>query len=102
MRNYATYAATATDALNIALHLHSRLPSWILQGREPRRKLTVKLARTLSGNIGVSHEAAFDKAVNAISEASSELLSSLVTKASPKNRDIEAAKSRARYQAQAR
>jgi len=71
---------------------------------EEVRAASVQFVRKISGSTHPSrvNEAAFEKAVTAISEASSELLRSLVTKATPKNREIEAAKARARFQAQAR
>lgn len=43
-----------------------------------------------------ANEAAFNRAVEEIQSASSRLLSSLVTTAPPKNREIEAAKAHAR------
>jgi hypothetical protein len=71
---------------------------------EEIRAASVQFVRKISGSTHPSrvNEAAFDKAVTAISEASSDLLSALVTKAPPKNREKEAAKARARYQANAR
>jgi len=39
---------------------------------------------------------AFDRAIDAVAEASSELLYALVTSAPPKDREVEAAKARAR------
>jgi hypothetical protein len=41
---------------------------------------------------------AFDRAVEAVTEASSRLLAELVTTAPPKDRDVEAAKKRARWE----
>ena len=71
---------------------------------EEIRAASVQFVRKISGSTRPSrvNEAAFDKAVTAIAEASTELLSTLVTKAVPKNREIEAAKARARYRARAR
>ena len=43
-----------------------------------------------------ANEAAFQRAVVEVEQASSRLLSSLVTAATPKNREIETAKARAR------
>ena len=43
-----------------------------------------------------ANEEAFARAVDAVAEASAELLHSLQTAAPPKNRDVEAAKARAR------
>jgi hypothetical protein len=42
------------------------------------------------------NQAAFDRAVAAVAAATAELLSELVTTAPPKNREVEAAKARAR------
>jgi hypothetical protein len=44
-----------------------------------------------------ANEAAFDRAVEEISAASSRLLGALVTSAPPKDREVEAAKARARW-----
>ena len=43
-----------------------------------------------------ANQAAFDRAVAAVTAATEELLSELVTTAPPKNREVEAAKARAR------
>ena len=43
-----------------------------------------------------ANQAAFDKAVAAVAAATAELLDELVTTAPPKNREVEAAKARAR------
>jgi hypothetical protein len=43
-----------------------------------------------------ANEAAFERAVAAVAAASSELLAELVTNAPPKDREVEAAKARAR------
>jgi hypothetical protein len=43
-----------------------------------------------------ANEAAFERAVDAVAEASTELLDALSTNAPPKNRETEAAKARAR------
>lgn len=43
-----------------------------------------------------ANEEAFDRAVREVERASSDLLGSLVTTASPKNREVEAAKAHAR------
>ena len=45
---------------------------------------------------------AFDRAVEAVTEATSRLLAEFVTAAPPKHRDVEAAKRRARYEANPR
>ena len=42
---------------------------------------------------------AFDRAVAAVTEASARLMDELVTNAPPKDREVEAAKRRARYEA---
>jgi hypothetical protein len=43
-----------------------------------------------------TNQAAFDRAIAAVSAATSELLDSLVTSAPPRDREVEAAKARAR------
>ena len=59
---------------------------------------SVQFVRKISGSTKPSHanEAAFAKAVETVTAASRELLDSLVTNAPPKDREIEAAKRRAR------
>jgi len=58
----------------------------------------LQYVRKISGFAGPSaaNEAAFDRAVAEVAKASSRLLSSLVTAAPPKNREIETAKAQAR------
>jgi hypothetical protein len=58
----------------------------------------VQYVRKISGSTKPSkaNEAAFERAVEAVAAASSELIASLVTSAPPKDREIEAAKARAR------
>ncbi len=58
----------------------------------------VQFVRKISGFTKPSavNAEAFDRAVAEVTTASSKLLNSLVTKASPKDRDIEAARARAR------
>ena len=58
----------------------------------------VQYVRKISGSTKPSkaNEEAFERAVQAVAAASSELLASLVTSAPPKDREIEAAKARAR------
>ena len=62
------------------------------------RAASIQFVRKLSGATKPSraNEAAFDRAIDTISRASSELLSSLVTNAPSKNRETEATKARAR------
>ena len=54
--------------------------------------------RKISGSTKPSkaNEAAFERAVEAVTAASQELLAALVTTAPPKDRDVEAAKARER------
>jgi hypothetical protein len=54
--------------------------------------------RKLSGftKPSVANQVAFDRAVDKVSRAARELIDSLVTSAPPRDRDIEAAKARAR------
>ena len=58
----------------------------------------VQYVRKISGATKPSkaNEAAFDRAVETVAAASSRLLSELVTSAPPKDREVEAAKARAR------
>jgi hypothetical protein len=67
---------------------------------EEIRASAIQFVRKLSGSTKPSkaNELAFDRAVEAISEISQELLQSLVTNALPKDREAEAAKARARAQ----
>lgn len=59
---------------------------------------SVQFVRKISGSTkpSLANEAAFTKAVETVAAASRELLDSLVTNAPPKDREIEAAKRRAR------
>ena len=65
---------------------------------EEVRAAAVQYVRKISGSTKPSkvNEAAFDRAVEAVTLASTELLDELVTSAPPKDRDVEAAKARAR------
>jgi hypothetical protein len=67
---------------------------------EEIRASAIQFVRKLSGSTKPSkaNELAFDRAVEAISEISQELLQSLVTNALPKDREAEVAKARARTQ----
>jgi hypothetical protein len=58
----------------------------------------LQFVRKISGFAGPSaaNEKAFNRAVAEVAKTSSKLLSSLVTTASPRNREVEAAKARAR------
>jgi hypothetical protein len=62
------------------------------------RAAAVQFVRKIGGmhRPSASNEAAFAKAVDAIVAASQELLHDLVTKAPPRNREVEAAKARER------
>ena len=59
---------------------------------------SLQFVRKLSGFTRPSkaNEAAFDRAVGLVADAAQELLAALVTNAPPRDRDIEAAKARAR------
>ena len=65
---------------------------------EEIRASAVQFVRKLSGFARPSkaNEAAFDRAVDLVADAAQELLAALVTNAPPRDRDIEAAKARAR------
>lgn len=62
------------------------------------RAAAAQYVRKISGSTRPSraNEAAFEKAVDAVQAASRTLLDSLVTQAPPKDREVEAAKRRAR------
>ena len=62
------------------------------------RASAIQFVRKLSGFTKPSkaNEAAFDRAVEKVTEAAQELLDSLVTNSPPRDRAIEAAKARAR------
>ncbi len=62
------------------------------------RAASLQFVRKISGSTKPSkaNEAAFERAVEAVTAASSELIAALVTNAPPKDREIEAAKARAR------
>ena len=61
----------------------------------------LQYVRKISGSTKPSqaNAEAFDEAVEAVAAASRELLERLVTKAPPKNREVEAAKAKARSEA---
>ena len=65
---------------------------------EEVRASAVQFVRKLSGFTRPSkaNEATFDRAVDLVADAAQELLAALVTNAPPRDRDIEAAKARAR------
>jgi len=60
----------------------------------------LQYVRKISGftKPSVANEAAFERAVEAVTAASARLLDGLVTTAPPKNREVEAAKKRARWE----
>jgi hypothetical protein len=63
----------------------------------------LQYVRKISGSTKPSraNQEAFDRAVEAVAAATSRLLAELVTTAPPKDRDAEAAKRRARFEARA-
>ncbi len=65
---------------------------------EEIRASSLQFVRKLSGftKPSKSNEAAFDRAVDQVAQAARELLDSLVTNAPPRDREVEAAKARAR------
>ena len=65
---------------------------------EEIRASSVQFVRKLSGFTKPSkaNEEAFNRAVEQVAQAATELLDSLVTTAPPRNREVEAAKARAR------
>ncbi len=64
------------------------------------RASALQFVRKLTGfnRPSKANEAAFNRAVDQVTEVAHELLASLVTTAPPRNREIEAAKARARAQ----
>ena len=62
------------------------------------RAASLQFVRKLSGfnSPSKSNEAAFDHAVDEVAQAASALIASLVTTAEPRDREIEAARARAR------
>jgi hypothetical protein len=66
--------------------------------REEAHDAALQYVRKISGSTKPSkaNEAAFDRAVEAVTAATERLLDELVTSAPPKNREAEAAKARAR------
>jgi hypothetical protein len=67
---------------------------------EEVRAASLQYVRKISGfnKPSQANAAAFARAVEAIAKASSELLDELVTNAAPRNREVEAARARARAQ----
>ena len=67
---------------------------------EEVRAASLQYVRKISGfsKPSQANAAAFARAVEAITKASSELLEELVTNAAPRNREVEAARARARGQ----
>ena len=61
----------------------------------------LQYVRKISGSTKPSraNEAAFNRAVEAVADATARLLDELVTAGPPKDREVEAAKRRARYEA---
>jgi hypothetical protein len=64
----------------------------------------LQYVRKISGTTKPSraNQEAFDRAVEAVAAATTQLLDGLVTTAPPKDREVEAAKRRARYEANPR
>jgi len=71
--------------------------------REEVNDAALQYVRKISGFTKPSqaNEAAFERAVEAVTAASARLLDELVTTAPPKNRDVEAAKKRSRWEQRA-
>lgn len=65
---------------------------------EEIRAAALQYVRKISGSSkpSAANAAAFERAVDAVAAASAELLGQLVTSAPPKDREVEAAKARAR------
>jgi len=62
------------------------------------RAASIQFVRKLSGfaHPSKANEPAFDRAVDRVTDAARELLASLVTNATPRDRDVEAAKAKER------
>ncbi len=71
--------------------------------REEVNDAALQYVRKISGFTKPSqaNEAAFERAVEAVTAASARLLDELVTTAPPKNREVEAAKKRSRWEQRA-
>ena len=71
--------------------------------QEEVRDAALQYVRKISGFTKPSqaNEAAFERAVEAVTAASARLLDELVTTAPPKDREVEAAKKRARWEQRA-
>jgi hypothetical protein len=67
---------------------------------EEVRDAALQYVRKISGfnKPSQANEAAFERAVDEVATATSRLLAELVTNAPPKNREVEAAKARARWE----
>ena len=67
---------------------------------EEVRDAALQYVRKISGfnKPSQANEVAFERAVDNVAAASSRLLAELVTNAPPKNREVEAAKARARWE----
>jgi hypothetical protein len=65
---------------------------------EEIRAASLQFVRKLSGfnSPSKANQAAFERAVESVAQAAGELISSLVTTADPRDREIEAARARAR------
>jgi hypothetical protein len=67
---------------------------------EEVRAASLQYVRKISGfnKPSAANAAAFERAVDAVAQASGELLAELTTSAPPKDREVEAAKARARFE----
>jgi hypothetical protein len=67
---------------------------------EEVRAASLQYVRKISGfnRPSAANAAAFERAVDAVAQASGELLAELTTSAPPKDREVEAAKARARFE----
>jgi hypothetical protein len=101
--SFITYKLRASNTLRLALgHAHSLLQRFL--NFEPPaidskiRAAAVQFVRKVSGSSKPSHanKAVFDRAIDDITVTVNHLLGSLVTTAAPRDRDLEAAKARAR------
>ena len=94
-----TSGIPSTDHISSLTHLlHSHLDEELGAEDDEVRAAALQYVRKISGfnTLSKANEVAFYAAVDEIAAASSRLLASLETNAPPRNREVEAAKARAR------
>ncbi len=94
-----TSGIPSTDHISSLTHLlHSHLDEELGAEDDEVRAAALQYVRKISGfnTLSKANEVAFYAAVDEIAAASSRLLASMATNAPPRNREVEAAKARAR------